>query len=305
MYRRLDSRGFTLIELSIVLTIIGLIVGGVLVRQSLIGAAAVRSQISQIEKYQTAVNTFRGKYGYLPGDIPDPDASTFGLIAREPQAFMGTGCCGNGNGVIEGFYTGGSPNVTGFSQTGETTVFWRDLSAASLIDGTFNTASFYNTEYSNCTTTATTTPSISAYLPAAKLGQGSYVLVWSGGAGNGLNGNGLNYFGLGAVSNLGCWGSEVIVNNAPPSGLTVQQSYGIDKKIDDGLPQSGNVTAMFPTWSSVWAGTANFSQPYTTATPGSASSCFDNGGVTGAAQQYSVEQNGGAGVNCALSFQFQ
>ena len=57
------SAGFTLIELSIVLVIIGLIIGGVLVGRDLIAAAQVRAQISQIEKYQTAVNTFRGKYG--------------------------------------------------------------------------------------------------------------------------------------------------------------------------------------------------------------------------------------------------
>jgi prepilin-type N-terminal cleavage/methylation domain-containing protein len=71
--------GFTLIELSIVLVIIGLIVGGVLVGQDLIRAAAVRAQITQIERYNTAANTFRGKYGYLPGDIPNPDATNFGL----------------------------------------------------------------------------------------------------------------------------------------------------------------------------------------------------------------------------------
>ena len=40
------SGGFTLIELSIVLVIIGLLVGGVLVGQDLIRAAGVRAQIS-------------------------------------------------------------------------------------------------------------------------------------------------------------------------------------------------------------------------------------------------------------------
>lgn len=59
------NNGFMLIELSIALVVIGLIVGGVLVGQDLINAAAVRAQISQIEKYNTAVNTFREKYGYL------------------------------------------------------------------------------------------------------------------------------------------------------------------------------------------------------------------------------------------------
>jgi prepilin-type N-terminal cleavage/methylation domain-containing protein len=92
---RPGAAAFTLIEMSIVLVIIGLIVGGVLAGQSLINAAAVRATISQIEKYQT--NTFRGKYGYLPGDIKDPDASNFGFAARGQYAGEG-----DGNGVLEG-----------------------------------------------------------------------------------------------------------------------------------------------------------------------------------------------------------
>jgi prepilin-type N-terminal cleavage/methylation domain-containing protein len=89
--------GFTLIELSIVLVIIGLIIGGGLVGRDLLNAATIRAQLSQIEKYNTAVNTFRGKYGYLPGDIPDPVASQYGFAARGP--FPGEG---DGNGIIQG-----------------------------------------------------------------------------------------------------------------------------------------------------------------------------------------------------------
>src|ERR1039458_9134105 len=93
------TAGFTLIELSVVLVIIGLIVGSVLVGQSLISAAGVRATIAQIEKYNTAANTFREKYGYLPGDIKDPDASSFGLAARGQYAGEG-----DDNGVIEGVW---------------------------------------------------------------------------------------------------------------------------------------------------------------------------------------------------------
>jgi len=84
-----NESGFTLIELSIVIVIIALIVGGVLVGQDLISAAAARAQISQIEKYQTAVYTFQGKYGYLPGDISDSTASQFGFVARGAYAGQG------------------------------------------------------------------------------------------------------------------------------------------------------------------------------------------------------------------------
>jgi prepilin-type N-terminal cleavage/methylation domain-containing protein len=47
---RQGASGFTIIELSIVLVIIGLIVGGVLVGRDLIKAAEVLATISQIEK---------------------------------------------------------------------------------------------------------------------------------------------------------------------------------------------------------------------------------------------------------------
>jgi hypothetical protein len=56
--------------MSIVLVIIGLIVGGVLVGQNLIASATVRAHVTQIEKFNHGANAFFEKYGYLPGDIP-------------------------------------------------------------------------------------------------------------------------------------------------------------------------------------------------------------------------------------------
>jgi hypothetical protein len=90
-------------------------------------------------------------------------------------------------------------------------------------------------------------------------------------------------------------------------GLTVKQAYDIDRKIDDGMPQTGRVQAWIINGSNVtWVG-AGFASPwsgaYTTATSPTSSTCFDNGGVAGQ-QQYSLSQNNGAGINCALSFRF-
>jgi prepilin-type N-terminal cleavage/methylation domain-containing protein len=273
--------GFTLIEMSIVLVIIGLIVGGVLVGQSLIAAATMRAQITQIEKFNTAANTFYGKYGYLPGDICANAVTQFGFVTR--AGGRGRGDC---NGIIEGFNYVDS-DYYGWTQNGETVFFWEDLSTAQLIEGGFNTAKDAGT----IDLTPTTTPSISAFLPAAKLGGGNQLYIYS--LGNYYIGSpGANYFCLAVPSNIA---SEQGGITAAP-GLTVAQAYGIDIKTDDGLPQAGRVTANYISG----AATA----PPLIASPNagtdSATTCYNS--TTGG---YSISKNNGAGVNCALSFRFQ
>ncbi|MBY6117485.1 prepilin-type N-terminal cleavage/methylation domain-containing protein [Mameliella alba] len=61
--------GFSLVELSIVLVILGLLIGGVLTGQNLIRAAELRSVMTEFKTYQTAVMTFRDKYFALPRDM--------------------------------------------------------------------------------------------------------------------------------------------------------------------------------------------------------------------------------------------
>lgn len=62
-------RGFSLVELSIVLVILGLLVGGILAGQSLIRASELRALSTDMTKIQTSVSAFRDKYFAFPGDM--------------------------------------------------------------------------------------------------------------------------------------------------------------------------------------------------------------------------------------------
>jgi prepilin-type N-terminal cleavage/methylation domain-containing protein len=60
--------GFTLIELSLVLVIIGLLIGSILFGKDLIQAAQARAAVRDFESYKTTFQTFKNKYNCIPGD---------------------------------------------------------------------------------------------------------------------------------------------------------------------------------------------------------------------------------------------
>ena len=113
--------GFTLVELSIVLVIIGLIVSSVLVGQDLVRQAELRSTVTQFEQFQAAVKTFKTKYNALPGDVTG--ATTYGWTGD-----------GDNDGVLDAGPTGHAATDNVF--------FWSHLGAsgAGLISGTYDGA---------------------------------------------------------------------------------------------------------------------------------------------------------------------
>lgn len=201
--------GFTLIELSIVLVIIGLIVGGVLVGQEMIRAAEIRAVVSQMEKYNTAINTFRNKYGGIPGDL------------SRATTFFTTGAAdGDGNLVLTDTANTIANASTDFSDaTGELINFWPMLTLANLIDGTF-------------TATASATPLGSGFnYPVTRLGRGGIVPIAL---------NGINRYHVGmATSDLTAATTFAFTN----SSLSPNEVFQIDTKMDDGVPNTGSVIA--------------------------------------------------------------
>jgi prepilin-type N-terminal cleavage/methylation domain-containing protein len=117
------SKGFTLIEIAIVLVIIGLLLGGVLKGQELITGARVRNLISQQDGIKAAFFGFQDRFRALPGDY----ASASTNINNVSQN-------GNGNGRIEN-------NATAPAFTHEELLAWNHLTAAGFLNGSFTVTS--------------------------------------------------------------------------------------------------------------------------------------------------------------------
>lgn len=127
----LHYAAFSLVELSIVLVILGLLVGGILSGQALIKGAAMRSYIKQHDQYYTAAMNFRDKYFGLPGDITN--ATSFWGQAAAPLACLNTAstdartCNGDGDGQL---YVSASSY--------EYMRAWQQMANAGLIEGKYD-----------------------------------------------------------------------------------------------------------------------------------------------------------------------
>ena len=121
-----DKRGFTIIELAIVMVIIGIIIGMIVKGQALIDNARTKRIYALKQEISEAIYAYYEQYSYYPGD--DPNA-----FNRWPVVTAAAN--GNGNGMIAVAIASTAPNFACGGLGTEQCNLWRVLREAGFLSG--------------------------------------------------------------------------------------------------------------------------------------------------------------------------
>lgn len=208
-----NTRGFTLVEISIVMIIIGLLIGGTFGGMKLIENMQVNKTVQDLKAIETAALTFKDTYGRLPGDMPN-------TAARLPNCTVApcsTG--GNGNRALDNTVDW----TEAINDTNEKFTFWHHLTAAGFIEGLVK---------------PTTNMEFGEGSPNARLGTGGYRMTYIPQSGIWVPGD-----------NGGKFSHFTLIVNEPSIGIVGWDNRSmegyiaskIDRNIDDGKPITGKV----------------------------------------------------------------
>lgn len=206
-----DKRGFTLLEMSIVIVIIGLIAGGIVAGQSFIRSSQLTTLVNDGKLYQRAFGMFEDAYAAPPGDF-----------RTATSVWPSAAGNGNGDGRIYG--------AVGGTQ-GEMFLAWQHLQMGGFITGNY-TGVAGSLGILNCVpgSNAPTTSMDRVGMQFQDLSTPEYT--------------GATYFdgfyyrplmiGLATSLNALCWAVFL-----PPKDMLT-----IDSKYDDGLPGMGSIRSL-------------------------------------------------------------
>lgn len=211
-----NTRGFTLVELAIVLTIIGLLIAGILQGKRLFENSRIASQIAQFQAIQAADITFKDKYSQRPGDLSNATQRLPGCTAAN--------FCQDGNSdsnlgadtlAANQWYIEDQSAINT-----ERTQYWRHLLLADMIGGTNigNTVAWGQSH------------------PMAPLGAGGLQIA----RGTSPVNTGIYFLRL----QRSVMGQPVA--GAGGQAVSPHAALVIDEKIDDGQPNAGIVRAINP-----------------------------------------------------------
>lgn len=266
---------FSLVELSIVLVILGLLTGGILAGQSLIRASQLRAVSTEYTRYVTAIQSFRGKYFQLPGDFDSAtrfwlkDSAPTTCTTNSSASGSASGACdGNGDGTI-------ACGSNAINVGTESFQVWRHLSLAGLIEGTYTGATGATADCNYAL--------VSTNIPTSKWQQGAWGHISN------------TYSSLpptsvtttftlpgGYPTNMLLFGTSRVNGPADSPILTPEDAWNIDTKLDDGKPGQGSILTR--------SGGSAF---------GSASSCSTGADTNDLGASYRLTNTA---VSCALIF---
>jgi prepilin-type N-terminal cleavage/methylation domain-containing protein len=219
---------FTLIELSIVLIIIGLLVVGVTGGNSLVQASKLRSLMSEVTNYQTAVNTFKAVKQSLPGDY---DAA---IVHPTNPGVLKDAIAGDGDGQIE--FIAGQGSTAGSIIEGINA--WYHLINSETIDLTLANLDVATSDVLNPANGAVINVAQvpGTHMPDSKFDDVGYMFTNST-DGNVMVATGTIALGITTVE------ATALQNFEPVGAISPNDSSSIDAKMDDGSGNSGNVQA--------------------------------------------------------------
>lgn len=197
------QKGFTLVELSIVIVIIGFLIAGIAAGTNLIKQAELRSIIADFQSYAVSYNNFFYKYQKIPGDMEV--AFTYWGTGCADTA---TNCNGNNNGVID-FTTG----------TGEIHKAWKHLEQAGMIN-----AGVVQITAGNITSTV-----VGSNAPTSKIAAAGYIMYGGTAAAPPFN----------TFNNIVWVGKARAGTSLTNSAMTTEDIFSIDQKADDGIVNAG------------------------------------------------------------------
>lgn len=268
-------KGFTLLEMAIVITVVGLLIAAILSARAIIRTSQLQAVMAEYQMYNAAVKSFQAKYHALPGDFSGA-TTLWGEVSASCKVGAATGtktCNGDGSGQIDFDNTPNYENIAA----------WRHLSLSGFITQNFSG----NTVSGACPFDI----KAGANAPASKLKGAMWnigidrsgTVYTTGAAGNQyIPMNVCNYSP--AIHSL--WlGGSLQADAAQPGGcahsqipvMTGEEAYELDVKYDDKRARSGKIRHQY-----------NNTATYET--------CEDTTSTSGG---YRTTANG---VNCSLVF---
>lgn len=252
-----QRQGFTIFEMLIVVTIIGLIAGSILIGRTIIRNAEIQSVITDVNQFKNAAKLFREKYRYLPGDLPNAaslwgvDAgcnagstpnvdSTVANVTRKEAT-----CGGNGNGYIGGTADGvnfPTPARAVLTTQKETRRAWQHLANAKMIEGSYTGAT--------ASGSAQMVPGLN--VPASDIDLNGFIIMYSyvvddnNMTPGGVVDNNVYPSRYGHIIEYGNTVGNCADCTLDKAGLFPADAARIDTKVDDGNPAFGNVMTFSP-----------------------------------------------------------